>query len=221
MLGTILVKTSDPQKPIWTAVGPFRGPRPALQNLTTNSGREKQGHNRRTLTTQNPRLLSAERSFFGEKRGNFDFCFALGLLAFLLPKTCKDHNANKKNNKNKGFCCFFLRFLRSVYPKKDETTKQQTTTTIKTKTRIKQNKKKSKKNRQHQTNKKASLKGRFVCFWCYFFFGSCCCPNNQNKTTKPQYHKTANKQQKQQRKIKIKQKQEEQPNFWPFFSLFI
>ena len=68
MLGTILVKISDPQKPIWTVVSPFCGPWTGAQNGTSKSSKRNKTRNTKKMwTTQNQTLLSAERSLFGQK----------------------------------------------------------------------------------------------------------------------------------------------------------
>ena len=106
----------------------------------------------KNITARYPTLLSAERSALGEKgRKKMLSCLAL---AFLWPKTSKDHSATK-HYKTRGFVVFVLCFLSSVCPKQEQQqSKQKQASTTKQQPwdpEIKQNKKNKKHKKKTMT----------------------------------------------------------------------
>ena len=171
----------------------------------------KQKRKKNKGTKKNDNNTKPKASFCRKKRflknGWKKICFSvgLGLLAFLRPKTCKDHSATK-NNKTRGFVVICVVFsLVGVSQTTTTTIKTKTSNDNKTATMGPRDQAKQKKNRNTQKTTRPNqrtnntMKWGLVFFLCCFFF-VCCCPNNQNKTTKPQHNKTTNKQQKQMAK---------------------
>ena len=176
---------------------------PVKMGPRIQADKKKQRHNKKTITTRYPTLLSAERSFLGRKKEDFFLFFCLGLLAFLWPKTSKDHSATK-HYKIRGSVVFFVVFS---FIGVSQTRTKTTATTIKTITSNKtttmgprnqeeQKKQETPQKRRHQTNQKKHYKTSF--FVCCSFFG-CGCPNNQNnKTTIQQNSQKKNKNKRQE-----------------------
>ena len=110
---------------------------------------------KKTITTRNPTLLSAERSVFGETNCYF---LGLGLLTFLWPKTCKDHSAKK--NKKQGALLFLfvvLSFVGVSQTRRNNKTTNNNNNQNKNTNQAEQKNQKHQKERQHQTNRPIKL----------------------------------------------------------------
>ena len=162
------------------------------------------------------RFFLQKEAFSGNKKANFDL-FALGLLAFLWRKA-----SNAKTIKQ-GFCFFYLVGVPQ--------TRRNNKTTNNNNNNNNNNPKKTKSNRTKNTPKQTTTQNQqtnknslnmYVVFGVVFLWFMLLHKQlkQNNKTTKPQYNKTTNKQQKQQPKIK-QTSAKGTTNVFIVFSLFL
>ena len=105
MLGTNWSKFQDPQKPIWTRVGPFVVPEPALKMGPRNQARTTKKRNTKKCEQHKTKCFFLQNGAFSDKQKNQN-CFVngIGLLAFCGQRPVMA--TARKHYRTMGFCCF-------------------------------------------------------------------------------------------------------------------